>query len=125
MERLAGRRVIVAGLFSAKVPDPEALLEVLAGHVRTRSSTVVGQVLQRRGVSRSHRPGGVLLLDQPLSRKTVLGPGKARELAALARSASADLIVFWNPLTPHQRASLEQLTGVAVRDAHSLGLGLG
>jgi hypothetical protein len=123
MEGLAGLRVIVAGLFSAKVPDPEALLELLAARVRARSGTGVRQVLQQRGVSRSHRPGGVLLMDQPLSRKTLLGPGKAREISALARSASVDLVVFWNPLTPHQRASLEQLTGVDVQDAHSLGLG--
>jgi GTP-binding protein HflX len=125
MERLAGRRVIVAGLFSAKVPDAEARLGVLAEHVRAHSGTVVGQVLQRRGVSRSRHPGGVRRMDPPLSQKTLLGSGKARELAALCLSAEATLVLFWNPLTPPQRATLEALTGVDVRDAASLGLGLG
>jgi hypothetical protein len=123
MERLAGRRVVVAGLFSAKLPDPEARLEHLAGRVRAGSGTVVGQVLQRRGVSRARRPGGVQRLEQPLSKKTLLGSGKARELAVLCQTTGADLVLFWNPLTPRQRETLEGLTGVDVRDAASLGFG--
>jgi 50S ribosomal subunit-associated GTPase HflX len=123
MEQLAGRRVIVAGLFSAKVPDAEARLGVLVELVRAHSGSVVGQVLQRRGVSRSNRPGGVRRMDQPMDQKTLLGSGKARELATLCLSAEADLVLFWNPLTPPQRETLEALTGVEVRDAASFGLG--
>lgn len=125
MERLAGRRVVVAGRFSAKVPDPEARLEELAGRVRAGGGTVVGQVLRRRGVSRSRRPGGVRRLEHPLSPKTLRGTGKARELAGLRRDTGADLVLFWNPLTARQRETLEALTGVDVRDAAALGPGPG
>ncbi|WNG41662.1 hypothetical protein F0U61_54270 [Archangium violaceum] len=122
MKRLAGRQVVVAGLFSAKAPDPTAQLEHLAGRVRAGQGTVVGQVLQRRGVSRSRRPGGAQRMEYPLSEKTLLGSGKVEELAALCRTTGADLVLFWNPLTAPQRETLEALTGVDVRDAASLGL---
>lgn len=87
--------------------------------------TLVGPVPQRRGVSRSKRPGGARRLEHPLSPRTLLGAGKARELAALRRETGADLVLFWNPLTGPQRETLEALTGVDVRDAAALGLGPG
>ncbi|WP_158502195.1 hypothetical protein [Vitiosangium sp. GDMCC 1.1324] len=62
-------------------------------------------------------------MDQTLSRRTRLGSGEAEELATLCRTADADQVLFWNPLTPPQREALEALTGMDVRDAASLGLG--
>lgn len=117
---LAKRRVILAGLFSAKLEAPATELDALEERVRAHGGIVVGRVQQRRGVSRSRDPGGAKRLEHALSPRTLLGSGKALELAELCRATRADLVLFWNPLTPHQRDALAALTGTDVEDATSL-----
>ena len=46
----------------------------------------------------------------------LLGRGKAEELAAAAKSASADVIVFDSALSPAQQRNWEELAGIAVID---------
>lgn len=116
--RLSRKRIIVAGLLSAKHPDPEALLSQLAEELEARGGTVVGRLLQRRGVSR----GGAARMSQPLSWRTVFGPGKTRELVALVAETDADCVVTCNILIDNQRKTLRERTGVTVQDAYSLGI---
>jgi 50S ribosomal subunit-associated GTPase HflX len=61
-------------------------------------------------------------MSQPLSPKTFIGEGKAREIGALCSTTGADLVVLLNPLSQRQRETLASITGVAVQDVESLGL---
>ncbi len=117
---LKGKRVIIAGLFSVKEADPESLLYTLSSHVEAMGATVIGTVIQRRGVSR----GGVHRLESPMSAVTLFGRGKAQELAAFSKKENADLILFWNELGERQVRNLEKLCDTTVRDWQSLGLRL-
>lgn len=47
--------------------------------------------------------------------RTFIGTGKAEEVASLARSLSADLVVFDDELTPSQQANLEKIMGKSVK----------
>ena len=120
--RLSRTKVIVVGLFSAREPDPQAALIELAQRVEAHGGSVGGQLLQRRGVSRDKRPGGSKRMDHPLSPTTLIGRGKAQELAELCRSTSADLVLFRNLLSERQRSHLEELCATRVHDAATLGL---
>ncbi|MFT5686626.1 MAG: 50S ribosomal subunit-associated GTPase HflX, partial [Myxococcota bacterium] len=116
--RVSRRRGIVAGLFSAKQPQPEALLSQLADALEARGAVIVGRVFQRRGVSR----GGAAKMNQPLSWRTVFGPGKTREIVALCQETDADCLVTCNILIDKQRKTLSELTGVEVQDGYHLGI---
>lgn len=120
--RLSRKRLIVAGLFSARLEDPTGALDELARRLTDAGAEVVGRVLQRRGVSRDTRPGGAKRMDRPLSSRTVLGAGKAKELAALCAETGADSVVFHNELSDRQREELTKLCGVPVHDASSAGV---
>lgn len=50
----------------------------------------------------------------------LLGTGKADEIVALAKAASADSILFDIPLTPTQQRNWEELSGLSVYDRHEL-----
>jgi 50S ribosomal subunit-associated GTPase HflX len=56
-------------------------------------------------------------MDQPLLRRTVLGSGKVREVAATVQQTGAELVVFTNALTDHQRAVLTEELGARVISA--------
>ena len=114
MKRRRGRRpgdvvvgvdVVLVGLFSAKDKDVEAKLDLLAASVEALGGRVVGRYVQRRGVSH----GGARKMAWPLSRRTLLSPGKVREVAEACRSGRVAAAVFLNPLTEHQRAVLGDL----------------
>jgi 50S ribosomal subunit-associated GTPase HflX len=77
-------------------------------------ATVVGRVIQRRGVSRAKKPGGVLKMKSPINAATIIGSGKAKELAALASDSGADTVVFINPLKTSQESRLKQITGCRI-----------
>jgi 50S ribosomal subunit-associated GTPase HflX len=47
----------------------------------------------------------------PISRRTLLSPGKAREIAQACQAAEVGVAVFMNPLTEHQRAVLGDMFG--------------
>jgi hypothetical protein len=114
---LTGRSVLLAGLFSAKVDDPEGEMALRAAQVVAQGGVVVGQVVQRRGVSRSPRPGGSHSMNRPMAPATYLGKGKVEELAALRRATGAGLVVVCNDLSPTQIRNLERIVGCPVLDA--------
>jgi 50S ribosomal subunit-associated GTPase HflX len=120
--RLSGRKVVLAGLLSAKVKAPGSITEPVRAELEAAGATIVAEVIQRRGVSRDSRPGGARRMSTPLSPTTVIGEGKAHELAQVCSTLGADLVVFLNPLTQHQRDALHSITGVAVQDVESLGV---
>jgi 50S ribosomal subunit-associated GTPase HflX len=106
----AGTDVVLVGLFSAKDKAVDAKLDLLAASVETLGGRVVGRHVQRLGVSH----GGARKMASPFSRRTLLSPGKAREVAAACRSARVTVAVFVNPLTGHQRTVLGDLLGCLV-----------
>lgn len=100
VERVAGKRVVLAALLAPDV-DAEIELAALAEEVARAGGLVVGSVVQRRGVSRSPRPGGAVAARAaiPMSSKTYLGAGKADELQRTCASTGADVIVFYRTRT--------------------------
>jgi 50S ribosomal subunit-associated GTPase HflX len=107
---LAGADVMLVGLFSAKDETFGARLDRLAAMVEAHGGHVVCRHAQRRGVSH----GGAAKMSTPYSRRTLLSPGKARELAETCRTAGIGVAVFANPLTTHQRAVLADMFGCPV-----------
>ncbi|MGC5288179.1 hypothetical protein [Micromonospora sp. DT231] len=107
---LAGADVALVGLFSAKDNEFTHKLDLLATTVESHGGHVVSRHVQRRGVS----SGGVDRMAAPFSRRTLLSPGKAREVADACRQSGVDVAVFVNPLTDHQRAILGDLFGCRV-----------
>jgi 50S ribosomal subunit-associated GTPase HflX len=59
-------------------------------------------------------------MTSPFSRRTLLSPGKAREVADASRAAGAGAAVFLNPLTEHQRAVLGDLFNCLVMSNEDL-----
>ncbi|WP_198041344.1 hypothetical protein [Micromonospora chokoriensis] len=107
---LAGADVALVGLFSAKDREFLAKLDVLADAVESHGGRVVSRHVQRRGVSH----GGAARMAVSFSRRTLLSPGKAGEIAQACRAADVGVAVFVNPLTDHQRAVLGRLFGCIV-----------
>ncbi|SCF29326.1 GTP-binding GTPase N-terminal [Micromonospora matsumotoense] len=107
---MADADVMLVGLFSAKDKQVDAKLAALEASVEALGGRVVGRQIQRRGVSR----GGAERMTLPLSRRTLLSSGKAREVGDACRSAAVALAVFVNPLTEHQRNVLSELFGCPV-----------
>jgi len=113
---LAGADVVLVGLFSAKDRDLGAKLDSVDALVRAHGGRVVGRHVQRRGVSH----GGVAKMTAPFSRRTLLSPGKAREVAEACRAAGIAVAVFVNPLTKHQRTVLGTMLGCTVISSEDL-----
>ena len=107
---LTGVDVMLVGLFSAKDKTVDARLDLLAATVEAHGGQVVCRYVQRRGVSH----GGAAKMSMPYSRRTLLSPGKAGELARACRTAGIGVAVFVNPLTKHQRAVLADMFGCPV-----------
>jgi GTP-binding protein HflX len=80
-------------------------LEELRGLATTAGAVVVGQLTQRR---------------DGIEPATYLGKGKVQELAALAKSLDADVIIFDNDLSAVQIRNLEKATEVKVLDRSEL-----
>lgn len=117
------RFVVLVGLFSAKNRDYEARLDALEARVTELGVRVLERFVQRRGVS----DGGVRLMNAPLSRRFLVGPGKLAEIAVTCSSKNVDAVVFINDLNAHQRLSLSTHLGRPVlthadldQAAHSL-----
>lgn len=90
-------RAIVVGvdMGAAEWPVEESLAE-LVRLAETDGAEVVAEVTQR--------------LDRPVP-KTFVGSGKAEEIARLARSLDADVVIFDDELTPSQQSNLEGIVG--------------
>jgi 50S ribosomal subunit-associated GTPase HflX len=118
---IEGERVVLVALLPARA-DLAIELEALAEQVRSAGGVVVGRVVQRRGVSRSARPGGVAdaRAAVPMNRTTYIGSGKALELQQLCAAQRPDLLVFYNRLDGTQRRTLERITNTPVIDRYDL-----
>jgi len=53
-------------------------------------------------------------MKSPINAATIIGSGKAKELAALASDSGADTVVFINPLKTSQESRLKQITGCRI-----------
>jgi 50S ribosomal subunit-associated GTPase HflX len=113
---LAGADVLLVGLFSAKDKEFVAKLDLLAALVKVHGGRVVSRHVQRRGVSR----GGAARMTEAFSRRTLVSPGKADEIAQACRAAQVGVVVFVNPLTTHQRAVLGDMLGCLVISGEDL-----
>ena len=107
---MSGADVVLVGLFSAKDREFGRKLDLLAATVRAHGGRVLGRHVQRRGVSR----GGAAKMNTPFSRRTLISPGKAREIARACRESDVAVAVFVNPLTAHQRGALSAMFGCPV-----------
>jgi 50S ribosomal subunit-associated GTPase HflX len=119
MKRVSGgkrssHRAIIAALVSAKATDTDERIALLTASLAPRGVVVVASLVQRRGVSRAKSPGGAKRLDAPMSSATFIGPGKADELARLAREHEATLVFVLNDLSLAQSERLASLTGCRV-----------
>ncbi|MFI6782648.1 hypothetical protein [Micromonospora sp. NPDC050276] len=106
----------LVGLFSAKDKDFESKLNLLASLVEAHGGQVVSRHVQRRGVS----SGGADKMGEPFSRRTLLSPGRAREVADACQQCGVGVAVFANPLTDHQRAVLTDMFGCLVLSGEDL-----
>ncbi len=61
---------------------------------------------RRRHGSSGLRRNLILLIP-----RTFVGSGKAEEIAGLARSYAADVVIFDDELTPSQQSNLEKVVG--------------
>lgn len=113
---LVGADVALVGLFSGKDRHVAATLDRLAATVEAHGARVVGRYVQRRGVSH----GGAAKMASPFSRRTLLSPGKAREVAQACRTREVGVAVFVNPLTEHQRTVLAEVFGCLVISSDDL-----
>ncbi len=80
--------------------DVQSSLEELTRLAQTAGAEVVASTSQK--------------LESPHPR-TFVGTGKAEEIADLARSLSADVVIFDDELTPSQQANLEKVVGKPVK----------
>ncbi len=96
-------RVILVGLITNQPnqQDPKASLRELQQLVESAGGLVLDVVSQKR--DRVHP-------------QTVLGEGKVQEIALIAQTQRASLIVFDRELSPSQTRNLERLIGVRVSD---------
>lgn len=103
-------RAIIAALVSAKATDTDERIRILTTALAPLGVEVVGSLIQRRGVSR----GGTKRLEAPLNSATLIGPGKADELARLVRDCQATIVYFLNDLSSAQLTRLAALTSCPV-----------
>jgi hypothetical protein len=114
---LAGAEILIAGLFSAKRKDHADLMNDLAAEVTAMGAHVIGQFVQRRGISgnkKGHHPGGKANMERPYSSRTLISNGKLREMTAARLNANAGAVVFFNELTARQYTVLTEVFGCPV-----------
>ncbi|MFF8607158.1 hypothetical protein ACF06X_14555 [Streptomyces sp. NPDC015346] len=105
--RVAGADVVLVGYFSAKEKEFKTLMESAATALAARGARVVGQIVQRRGVS----DGGAQRMGLPYSSRTLLSYGKVREVAEAAEQANAHAVIFTAALTERQQRALTAILG--------------
>lgn len=103
------KKIIIAGVIPHKTGSEDRLHE-LESYLKANGGSIVGRVIQKRGVSRSTKPGGSKQMHQPLDPATYIGKGKALELRKLCDETACDLVIFINPLSNSQVKNLEELT---------------
>jgi len=108
MNPIKGKRIIISGLVSSKINLNE-LLNPIRNQIILLRGLIVGEFIQRRGVSRSKKPGGSKKLHLPLHSRTYISLGKAKQLKDFTHELDSDLIFFINDLTAAQIYNLEHL----------------
>ncbi len=103
------KKITIAGLVSSKLKESESFFSDLEDKIKIGGGIIVGQLIQRKGVSRSNKPGGSQKLESPLDSSTFIGKGKVNELKELCNTTKSDLVVFINQLSLSQKERLEQL----------------
>jgi hypothetical protein len=108
---LVDSRVVIAGVLPAGA-DANLVLQKAQAFLQQNRNILLGSVLQRRGVSRSSRPGGAPAARRgaALRSATYLGSGKTTALARLCRAQNPDVVVFLNDLSRSQVRRLESVT---------------
>ena len=114
LESIRNAKCFVSALLSARLEAPEQILAEMESAIRQLGGLAVGRLLQRRGASRSKRPGGASRMDQPLSARTLFSAGKVEELVAQITACGANVLLVHNALTEGQRTVLAELTGCTV-----------
>lgn len=69
MSVFTNKKIIISGLVSSKI-NLEAFLVAIRDEIKKHNGEIVAELIQRRGVSRSNKPGGSDKLDLPLNAKT-------------------------------------------------------
>jgi len=113
-ETIKGKRCLLVGLFSMKEDGIDTKINDVTALVEEKGALVVGRLIQRRGVSRSKKPGGSKNMNMPMSAATFIGQGKAKELEALVISENAEIVVFLNILSGTQKRNLSEQTGCKI-----------
>lgn len=103
------KRIILAGLFSAKIEHPEKCFNAIEIEINNQGGKVVGKIIQRKGISRSKSAGGSKRLNDPMHPATFMGKGKIHELRELYVKTEADFIIFLNKLSISQIRRLESM----------------
>lgn len=106
---IKGKKVVLAGLFSSKDKEIDIKLDSLEEIVTDLGGCIVERVIQRRGVSRSKKPGGSKNTDAPLNSATYLGQGKIEEIANIVKKQNIDIVVFSNSLSPTQSERVKNI----------------
>jgi hypothetical protein len=119
MNQIRGKRIIISGLISSKVSLDEYLAPIRK-EIENFNGQIVGELIQRRGISRSKKPGGSNKLDLPLSSRTYISSGKIEELKKLSNSVNADLVIFINNLTVNQIENIENLIELRVKTSNTI-----
>jgi 50S ribosomal subunit-associated GTPase HflX len=113
---LAGAAVVLVGFFSAKQKDFPEIMASAGEKLAARGARVVGQFVQRRGVSY----GGVHKMTLPFSSRTLLRYGKVREIAEACEQAGADAVIFVATVTERQRRVLTTMLGRPAVSLHDI-----
>jgi|GEM_PF-2074502 len=112
--QLLNKRIVIAGLISSKIDLSDNLFLELENDLIKHGGEIVGQLFQRRGVSRSKMPGGSKKINLPLDSSTYISKGKALELKELCYNTKADCVIFINNLNYNQIELLGELTDCEV-----------
>jgi GTP-binding protein HflX len=101
------RAVLVGVILPRSTADPRDPLGELASLAKTAGANVVGSVIQRR---------------QKPDSGTYIGTGKVEQIADLAKSKKADVVIFDNDLSPGQIGALEKLINEHVGSPRTEGI---
>ena len=113
-QELSSQRCLIVGLFSMKEKNIETHLTNVKSLIEANEGIIVGNLVQRRGVSRAKKVGGMKKLDKPMNPATYLGKGKAEELAKLSKDTEAQKIIFLHKLSEGQKRNLSEITNCQI-----------